>query len=278
MTNTTTYGSSGRDSPVPSSVTVVDIDHRTPLLPHDCHGEIGHRHYSDRTPWLRAAVLGANDGLVSTASLILGFAGSTESHRLMILSGLAALIAGALSMACGEYVSVATQKDTESADMIREKEEFMKGPQAMERELRELAGIYEARGISPELALRVAEELHQAADGDIDEIVKVHLREELNVDVDEMANPVQAAVTSALTFAAGASLPLLATIFIKDYDLRLLLVIIASTIGLIINGMLGAYLGGAVLWKGALRVLIGGWIAMAGTYLVGRTFDVNAVA
>ncbi|KAJ3154740.1 hypothetical protein HDU89_007980 [Geranomyces variabilis] len=282
----TTLGAPIADRNSSSSV-VVDIDQRTPLLssPHaqsheDCHElyDIGHKHYSDRTPWLRAAVLGANDGLVSTASLIVGFGGSSSSHRLMILSGVAALVAGALSMACGEYVSVATQKDTESADMIREKAEFLKGPDAVQRELHELAGIYEARGISPQLALAVAEELHRAANGDIDEIVKVHLREELNVDVDELANPAQAAITSALSFAAGASLPLLAAVLVADAKLRLMAVVLMSTIGLILNGTAGAWLGGATMWKGALRVLLGGWIAMAGTYAVGKMFDVDAVA
>ncbi|KAJ3016307.1 hypothetical protein HKX48_004121 [Thoreauomyces humboldtii] len=279
------YGSVGDDTTPPSSVvdsTTINVDEETALLEDGqnkgmTHGHgIGHKHYSDRTPWLRAAVLGANDGLVSVASLIVGFAGSSDDHRLMVLSGVAALVAGALSMACGEYVSVATQKDTEAADMAREKEEFMKGPQAMQRELLELAGIYEARGISPALALQVAEELHAAADGDIDEIVKVHLREELNVDVDELANPLQAAVTSACCFSVGALLPLLAAIFITNYDVRLAVVIVVTTIGLVINGMLGSFLGGANMWKGAMRVLIGGWLAMIGTYGVGKAFNVSA--
>ncbi|KAI8817114.1 VIT family-domain-containing protein [Fimicolochytrium jonesii] len=261
-----------------SSTITVDVDHEnTRLISDDVLPEISHHHYSDRSPWLRAAVLGANDGLVSTASLIVGFAGSSEDHNLMILSGAAALVAGALSMACGEYVSVATQKDTESADMVREKAEFLKGPLHIERELRELAGIYEARGISPQLALQVAEELHSQANGDIDEIVKVHLREELNVDVDELSNPVQAAVTSALCFSAGAAIPLSVAIFVTDYQFRLAAVVVASTFGLIINGLLGAYLGGAPVWKGAIRVLVGGWIAMIGTFLVGKAFHVQAV-
>ncbi|TPX56905.1 hypothetical protein SpCBS45565_g08314 [Spizellomyces sp. 'palustris'] len=276
------YGSVAGGNSSPSGSISVEVDPTTPLLsshqyPHHHLPEIGHKHYSDRTPWLRAAVLGANDGLVSTASLIVGIGGSSEDYHLMILSGLAALVAGALSMACGEYVSVATQKDTESADMIREKAEFLKGPLHVERELRELAGIYEARGISPELALRVAEELHAQANGDIDEIVKVHLREELNVDVDELSNPAQAAITSALTFAAGAALPLLAAVFISSYETRILAVVIASTLGLILNGILGAWLGGAPVWKGALRVLIGGWIAMGGTYAVGKAFGASVV-
>ncbi|KAI9097220.1 Ccc1 family [Phlyctochytrium arcticum] len=168
--------------------------------------------------------------------------------------------------------------DTESADMVREKAEFLKGPLHIERELRELAGIYEARGISPELALRVAEELHEQANGDIDEIVKVHLREELNVDVDELSNPAQAAITSAFTFAVGGGIPLLAAVFIDDWQLRIIAVLVASTIGLILNGIGGAYLGGAPVWKGAIRVLIGGWLAMAGTYAVGRAFGTSAVA
>ncbi|KAI9017431.1 VIT family-domain-containing protein [Gaertneriomyces semiglobifer] len=280
---------SSSEDVVPSSVTIpVNVDSATPLLhghhrDHSCSydlhhlPEIGHSHYSDRTPWLRAAVLGANDGLVSTASLILGIAGSNEDKNLMILSGLAALVAGALSMACGEYVSVATQMDTESADMIREKAEFLKGPLHVERELRELAQIYEARGISPELALKVAEELHAQANGDIDEIVKVHLREELNVNVDELSNPLQAATTSALTFAFGAAIPLLTVVLLGSYEIRTMAVVVASTIGLLINGALGAWLGGAPVWKGSLRVLIGGWIAMAGTFAVGTAFGMSGV-
>ncbi|KAJ3299173.1 hypothetical protein HK104_009777 [Borealophlyctis nickersoniae] len=194
----------------------------------------------------------------------------------MVLGGVAALVAGALSMACGEYVSVASQKDAEHADMIREKAEFLKGPAAQRRELEELAGIYESRGLSKELSMRVAEELHDQANGDIDTIVKVHLREELNVDVDEMANPLQAATTSAATFVFGACMPLLAGAFIEDYNTRLYSVIIVSILGLLINGCLGSYLGGAPLWKGAIRVLIGGLIAMASTYGVGVVFGASA--
>ncbi|KAJ3045648.1 hypothetical protein HDV00_007773 [Rhizophlyctis rosea] len=175
----------------------------------DFHHGIGHRHYSDRTPWLRAAVLGANDGLVSVAALMLGVGGGNADQKTMILAGVASLVAGALSMACGEYVSVSSQKDTEHADMLRERQEFLKGPEAAQREMEELACIYEAKGLSKETAQIVAKELHERCAGNVDAIVKVHMRDELNVDLDEMANPVQAAVTSAIMFSIGALFPLL---------------------------------------------------------------------
>ena len=138
-----------------------------------------------------------------------GVGGGNADFQTMILSGIAALVAGALSMACGEYVSVASQKDTEEADTAREKQEFLKGPAAQAREMEELAHIYESRGLSRTTARLVAKELHDRCGGDIDEIVKVHMRDELNVDLDEMANPVQAAVTSAICFSLGAMFPLL---------------------------------------------------------------------
>ncbi|KAJ3207782.1 hypothetical protein HDU67_007249 [Dinochytrium kinnereticum] len=236
--------------------------------------EFGHRHYSHRAPNLRAAVLGANDGLVSTSALMLGFAGADDGNRkAMILSGVAGMVAGALSMACGEYVSVASQKDAEVADVKREKAEFLKGPAYETQEMNELAQIYVSRGLCPDLARQVVENLHSSAGGDLNKIVAVHLRDELAIDVNALSNPFAASVLSALTFIMGALIPLLAAWFIQEAKWRVLSIVVASSAGLVMFGAAGSVIGGASWWKGAARVLLGGWIAMAGTYGVGLLFE-----
>lgn len=235
--------------------------------------QFGHSHYSHRGGWLRAMVLGANDGLVSTASIMMGVSGGEADLQIMILTGLSGMVAGALSMACGEYVSVSSQKDSELADLKRERAEFLKGPVHRKAELEELVAIYINRGLRPELARQVAEEIHEK---DLEEIVKVHARDELGIDTEDLARPFQAAWTSALAFCIGASIPLLAGSFIHSYIPRLISIIVVSSVALIICGTVGAVLGGAPVLRASIRVLIGGWIAMGVTFGVGKIFGVAA--
>ncbi|KAI9204838.1 VIT family-domain-containing protein [Polychytrium aggregatum] len=232
--------------------------------------EFGHEHYSQRGPWLRAALLGANDGLISTASLIMGAAGADSTRNVILLTGLAGLVAGALSMACGEFVSIAGQRDAEVADMRREKAEFLKGEEYAQRELEELAGIYEARGLSSRLAMEVAKELHEK--NDLDGIVKIHMRDELAIDTDDLSNPWLAAIVSALSFSMGALLPLLGALIAQDPKTRIVYVVAIATISLGAFGMIGAKVGGAPQLPAAIRVMIGGLIAMIGTYGIGVVF------
>jgi vacuolar iron transporter family protein len=223
-------------------------------------------HKSHRIGWLRAAVMGANDGIVSTASLIIGVASASSSHENIVLTGVAGLVAGAMSMAAGEYVSVSSQADTESADLAREAEELMTEP---EHELQELQGIYMGRGLSSELAKKVALELtaHDA--------LGAHARDELGISVIVSAKPVQAALASAATFAVGAALPLLIVLLAPPPQL-MLYVALSALLFLAALGGLAAKAGGADLWKGAARVAFWGALAMLATALVGRLFGVAA--
>jgi len=223
-----------------------------------------HKHYSHRSPWLRAMVLGANDGLVSIASLMLGVGAVKNDAKSMIVSGIAGLVAGACSMAIGEFVSVFSQRDSELADVEKERQEHMKGPEARARELEELTQIYVARGLSYSLTKQVAEELT------LGDALKAHARDELGIDMDELSNPMQAAVASAVAFSLGAAIPLLAGSFIVDTKYRIVSIVVTSTFALAGFGAVGARLGGAGLFKAAIRVLIGGWIAMLITYGVLR--------
>jgi VIT1/CCC1 family predicted Fe2+/Mn2+ transporter len=229
-----------------------------------------HTHHSNRAPWLRAMVLGANDGLVSIAALLMGVGAGTKDLSVLRLSGVAGLIAGALSMAVGEYVSVSSQRDAEKADIEKEVLEQLKGPEAQRRELDELAAIYEARGVPAELARQVAVALTEK------DVIRAHARDELGIDMDDLANPWQAAAVSAATFTGGAAVPLLSAIFISDPVMRLVAVLISTTAGLLAFGVLGAWLGGAGVVKGGVRVLIGGWIALGISYGVGVAFNVEA--
>jgi VIT1/CCC1 family predicted Fe2+/Mn2+ transporter len=229
--------------------------------------QYGHSHYSQRAGWLRAMVLGANDGLVSTASLMMGVSGGDSDLQIMVLTGLSGMVAGALSMAAGEYVSVSSQKDSELADLKRERAEFLKGPIHRKAELEELVAIYINRGLRPELARQVAEEIH---DKDLEEIVKVHARDELGIDTEDLAKPFQAAWTSAIAFCIGAAIPLLAGSFIKDYVARVITIVVVSSLALVAFGATGAILGGAPLLRASLRVLLGGWLAMGVTFGVGK--------
>lgn len=222
------------------------------------------RHRAARTGWLRAAVLGADDGLVSTASLMIGVAAATPNRIAVLTAGLAGLVAGALSMAAGEYVSVASQRDTERADLEREREELERFPEAEERELE---GIYRKRGLSPDLAAQVAKEL-MAGDR-----LSAHARDELGLDTATLARPVQAAAASAGSFAAGALLPIVAMLLATPT--RAVAVVVAVTLVCLAGlGALGAHLGAAPRLRASLRVLAGGGLAMAITALVGHLVSV----
>ena len=222
-------------------------------------------HRSERIGWLRAAVLGANDGIVSTASLVVGVAASGASRSAVLVAGVAGLVAGAMSMAAGEYVSVSSQADTEEANLARERQELVTDD-AFERA--ELAGIYVARGVSPPLAKQVADELmaHDA--------LGAHARDELGISDLQRARPVQAAFASATTFAVGAALPLIVGLLAPTSVLAVS-VITASLVCLAALGALAASAGGASPWVGASRVTMWGALAMALTYAVGALFGTS---
>ena len=223
-------------------------------------------HRTEHIGWLRAAVLGANDGLISTSSLVVGVAAAQSAREPVLLAALAGLVAGALSMAAGEYVSVSSQSDTEQADLARERKELATDP---EYELSELAGIYIGRGLTPGLAGQVAVQLtaHDA--------LGAHARDELGLSHMTRARPIQAALSSAAAFAVGAALPLLLVVFLPLAGLSTI-VVSASLVLLIGLGSLAAYLGGAPMWRGAARVAFWGAMARGATALVGRLFGTVA--
>jgi len=230
-----------------------------------------HKHYSHRSPMLRALVLGALDGLVSVACTIVGVSGGDSSLALMRLAGISAWVACALAMAAGEYVSVASQKDCEEADIAKEREQQEKGPAARAHELEELAQIYINRGLTPELARKVAEELTEV------DVIRAHARDELGIDMDDLSNPLQAAVVSAIACTIGACVPLLAGAFIADSDTRVLAVVGATAAGCLAFGVTASALGGAGVMRGGLRVLVGGCLSMGVTYGVGKAFGATVV-
>ncbi|QKW23846.1 VIT family protein [Kitasatospora sp. NA04385] len=212
-----------------------------------------------RLNWLRAAVLGANDGVVSTAGLVVGVAGANSSSTELLTAGLAGLLAGSLSMAAGEYVSVSTQRDAERAALALERRELRLTPQA---ELAELAGMYEAKGLDPELARQVAVQLtaHDA--------LAAHAETELGIDPDELTEPWHAAWASFAAFTVGALLPLLA-IVLPPQSVRVWVTVVAVLAALVVTGWTSARLGGADPRRAVLRNVLGGGIAMAVTYAVG---------
>ena len=228
-------------------------------------GKPAESHAVERIGWLRAAVLGANDGIVSTASLIVGVAAAATDKGPIMVAGVAGLVAGAMSMAAGEYVSVSSQADTEAADLARERGELADMP---EFELAELTGIYVARGLPEPLARQVAEALtgHDA--------LGAHARDELGLAEMHRARPVQAALTSAATFAVGAALPLLAAALLPLGSLAIG-VSVAALLFLILLGAVGAKAGGAPVGKGVLRVTFWGVLAMAATYAIGSLFGTS---
>ncbi len=219
-------------------------------------------HLVARIGWLRAAVLGANDGIVSTASLIVGVAAANASQNSILITGVAGLVAGAMSMAAGEYVSVSSQADTEKADRAREATELAATPEA---ELEELVRIYQQRGLERALAEQVARQL-TARDA-----LGTHLRDELGLSETTAARPVQAALSSACSFAVGAAMPL-SMVFLVSGPTLIPAVAIASLIFLAVLGIVGARAGGANIWRATLRVTFWGAMAFALTAGIGRLF------
>lgn len=214
--------------------------------------------------WLRAAVLGANDGIVSVSSVLVGVAGATNTRSFILTAGVASLVAGALSMAVGEYVSVSAQRDTEKALLERERQELLNDP---EKELEELAEIYHKKGLSKETAHKVAAELtdHDA--------FAAHVDAELGIDPDDLTNPFHAAYASGAAFLSGGVIPLLAIMFSSD-TLRIPITFISVGIALAITGGLSAHAGGASKRRATLRVVGGGFIAMLITFGIGKIFGV----
>jgi vacuolar iron transporter family protein len=215
-----------------------------------------------RLNWLRAGVLGANDGIVSVAGLVVGVAGVTTERGPLFTAGIAGLVAGAVSMALGEYVSVSSQRDSEQAQVETEKRELREDP---ERELAELAAIYEAKGLRPETARAVAQELTEH------DALAAHVEAEMKIDPDELTSPWQAAGASALAFTVGAVLPLLA-ILLPPPQWRVAVCVVVVLIALGLAGYVGASLGGSGRRGAVLRVVIGGGLGLAVTYLVGHLF------
>lgn len=226
------------------------------------HSEI---HMVHRIGWLRAAVLGANDGIVSTSSLVVGVAAAGTGRTEVLIAGLAGLVAGAMSMAAGEYVSVSSQTDAEQADLARERKELAEMPGS---ELEELTRIYEARGLSRDLAGQVALQLTER------DALGSHARDELGISETVTAHPIQAAIVSALTFALGAVVPLLVALLAPPAQI-VAFVAVATLVSLAVLGGLGATAGGAGVLRGALRVTFWGALAMAATALVGALFGVS---
>ena len=224
-------------------------------------------HKLQHASWLRAAVLGANDGLISTAGIVVGMAAAGTELKTLLLTAAAGLTAGAFSMAAGEYVSVSSQADVEQADRATEERELAEQP---EHELRELTGIYQARGLSPELAGQVAQALtaHNALDA--------HLRDELGITAHSAARPLQAALASAASFVVGALLPILVVLLYHGPGLTMLLVG-ATLVLLAVLGAVAARLGGAPMGKGAARVLFWGALAMGASALIGKLFGTGMV-
>lgn len=221
-------------------------------------------HYVDRLNWLRAAVMGANDGIVSVGGLIAGVAAASPDRHTILIAGVAGLVSGAMSMAAGEYVSVSSQTDLERADIARERAALEDSP---EEELRELAEIYESRGMSPATALQAAREVSEK------DALAAHIRDELGLSDASKANPWQAALASGVTFSLAAALPLLAALLAPGGQV-ILSVLVAVVATLAILGALGAWAGAAPMGRATLRVVTGGIFALTVTTLIGRMFGV----
>ncbi len=220
------------------------------------------RHLSHRTGWLRASVLGANDGIISTASLILGVAASNASHNAILTAGVAGMSAGALAMGMGEYISVSSQRDTERADIAKEVWELENVP---ERELSELTAIYMEKGLSRDLAHDVAVQLTEK------DALRIHLIEELGITEETIARPLQAAFSSMASFALGAILPLLAAA-VAPSGARIATTLVVALVALFALGVAGAKAGGANPTRATLRVVVGGILAMGITMAIGKIF------
>ena len=231
------------------------------------HTEPHAKNAGSKLNWLRASVLGANDGIVSIAGLVIGVAGATNSTQVILTAGIAGIVAGAISMAVGEYVSVSSSRDTEKALLKKEQYELRHFP---EQELEELACIYEGKGLSKKTAQLVAEELTQK------DAYAAHVDAELGIDPNNLTNPWHAAFASAMSFLAGAVIPLIAILF-PPAAIRIPTAFVAVSIALIITGALSATAGGANIIRAVLRVLLGGLAAMVVTYSVGRFFGVKGI-
>lgn len=216
---------------------------------------------------LRAAVLGANDGIVSTSSVVMGVAGATNNTQAIFTAGMAALVAGALSMAVGEYVSVSSQSDAEKAYIEKERQNLKKNP---DRELAQLTESYVDRGVSWTTAAQVAKELTN------NNALKAHLQIQFNIDEEDLNSPMQAAVASLFAFIAGGIVPFLAVIFSPE-AYKIPLTVVAVVVALVITGYLSAYAGGASKLKAVTRVISGGLLAMAITYLIGYIFGTTVL-
>lgn len=222
-------------------------------------------HYVNRLGWLRAGVLGANDGIVSVGALIMGVAAAEADRGAVLLAGIAALTAGALSMAAGEYVSVSSQSDTERADIERERKAIASHP---EEEMLELATLYEERGMAPATALQAAREVMEK------DALGAHVRDEIGITEASSANPLQAALTSAVTFSVAGAVPLIAA-WIAPTDLIMHFVLVATIVALAVLGGIGAKAGAAPIGRAVLRVTIWGLIALGITAGVGKLFGVS---
>jgi len=224
-------------------------------------------HYINRSNWLRAAVLGANDGILSTASIAIGVAAASSTNEPVILATVAGLVAGALSMAAGEYVSVSSQTDVEKADIEREKQELIEMP---ELELQRLTEIYMERGLKPETAKLVAEELTEK------DALAAHIRDELGINEISQAHPIQAALASGLAFTAGGLLPLLVVLFSPMKGMEYILYG-AAILFLMVLGAIAARTGGSPIGKAVIRITFWGTLAMGLSAFVGYLFDVSVV-
>ncbi|MGO4679616.1 VIT1/CCC1 transporter family protein [Microbacterium sp. 2MCAF23] len=235
----------------------------TALHPHEPHGT----GLGQRLNWLRAGVLGANDGIVSVASLVVGVAGATTDNAALLVAGLAGLIGGAISMALGEYVSVSSQRDSEHALIAKEREELRTMPDA---ELAELTELYRQRGLSDDTAHRVAVELTEH------DALAAHLEVELGIDQDDLVNPWHAAISSAIAFTVGAILPLLA-ILLPPPGWRVPVTFVAVLIALAATGFISARIGGSNPTRASIRLVIGGALALLATWLIGTLLGSTGV-
>lgn len=221
-------------------------------------------HYVERGGWLRAAVLGGNDGIISVASLVIGVAAANPDPSVIVISGVAGLVAGAMSMAAGEYISVSAQRDSEHADIEREKQALAAMPEA---ELEELTAIYRERGLSDETAQLVARELMET------DPLSAHLRDELGFSNKQAAKPLQAAIASGVTFTLGAAPPVLAAVF-APAEWTIWAIALVSVVALALLGATGARLGGAPVLPATVRVVGWGFLAMAATAAIGSLFGI----
>jgi|SRR6478609_7796190 len=234
----------------------------------DMHGiTIGHKHYSHRSPSLRAAVLGANDGLVSISAILMGVIAGNTSDRFLLLTSVSAILGGSISMAVGEYVSVSTQRDSERADIQKEIDEHSKGPEYVKRELDELTNIYIKRGLNRILARQVAVELSKG------DVIRVHMQDELGIDIDNLSSPSKASFYSGISFLFGSVIPLCA-LFVKNQMARILTIIAIDIVLFILFGYISAKLGGAPKLLPCIRIILGGLFALGITYAAGYLFSI----